>query len=266
MTNQSEFTDSLRQWRRSRKMSQLELSLAANVSQRHVSWLETGRSHPSREMVLRLSEAMDVPLRLRNDFLKAAGFANVYSENSLAEPAMETVRSILMDMLKHHEPYPAFVLDRHWNIKLQNQAAHGLLHAAGDPQIFWDAVGDDGEHNLALLTVHPAGFRKFISNWDDVVGEFMQRLRKEAVDTSDPLVMARYEQLLGFVDLPEEHSARDLLPMLPIDIALGDLKLSLCSVISTFGTAQDITANELRVETFYPADEPTAQFFQQAAN
>ena len=265
MKNHSvDFTDSLRQWRKARKMSQLELSLAANVSQRHVSWLETGRSHPSREMVLRLSEAMDVPLRMRNHFLKTAGFADIYRESGLNEPAMETVKSILVDMLEHHEPYPAVVLDRYWNIKMQNNAANVLFSVAGDPDTFWTDIDDDGEHNIALLTVHPKGIRRFISNWDDIVGQFMRRLRKEAIDSAEPKAMALYEKLVEYVEIPDEPLSQDLLPVLTINVSLGGLELSLCSVISTFGTAQDITANELKVETFYPANEQTAAFFKGA--
>lgn len=257
------FTTSLREWRKLRKMSQLELALAAEVSQRHVSWLETGRSQPSREMVLRLSEAMDVPLRERNHILNAAGYANMYTEKDLNEPSMEPVKNILLDMLAHHEPYPAYVLDRYWNIKMQNQAANVMFDVAGDPEAVWQAIGDNGERNIALLTVHPNGLRQFITNWDDIASQFMRRLKKEALDSADSEVMARYEQLSEHVMIPEEQLATPLLPMLPIDIDLGGLKLSLCSVISTFGTAQDITADELRVETFYPANEQTAKFFRE---
>ena len=118
MNTQNDFTNSLRSWRRDRKLSQLELALAADVSQRHVSWLETGRSQPSRAMVLRLSDALDIPLRDRNQFLQAAGFAAIYTESGLDEPSMESVRNILNDILSHHNPYPAFVLDRYWNIQM----------------------------------------------------------------------------------------------------------------------------------------------------
>ena len=111
MNTQNDFTNSLRTWRRDRKLSQLELAVAADVSQRHVSWLETGRSQPSRTMVLRLSDALDIPLRDRNQFLQAAGFAAIYTESGLDEPSMESVRNILNDILLHHNPYPAFVLD-----------------------------------------------------------------------------------------------------------------------------------------------------------
>lgn len=258
----AEFTESLRQWRRMRKMSQLELALAADVSQRHVSWLETGRSQPSREMVLRLSEAMEVPLRDRNQILNAAGFASIYTEKGLDEPSMESVRQVLEDMLSHHNPYPAYVLDRYWNIKLQNESAGRLFTITGDPESLWHAVGDTGERNIALLTVHPNGLRQYICNWESIIGRFMQRLKKEAIDSTDPNLLQRYQQLEKFVDLPDLSATDRLLPMLPLQIKVGDLTLSLCSVISSFGTAQDITANELRVETFYPTDEATRAVFR----
>lgn len=264
MTMQThQFINQLKQWRKSRNMSQLDLALAADVSQRHVSWLETGKSQPSRDMVLRLSEAMEVPLRERNQILNSAGFSNMYSEKALDDPSMEAVRSILSDILKHHEPYPAYVLDRHWNIKMKNNAADILFDVAGDPEQVWASIGDSGEHNIALLTVHPNGLRQFISNFDEISGQFIRRLKKEALDSGDPESIERFEQLAQYVDLPDEQPATPLLPVLPIVIDLGGPKLSLCSVISTFGTAQDITTGELRVETFYPADEQTAKFFSE---
>ena len=260
--NTSYFTHHLRHWRKQRKLSQLELALAADVSQRHVSWLETGKSHPSRNMVLRLSDAMDVPLRERNQLLNAAGYANVYSEKKLDEPTMEPVISILQNMLDHHEPYPAYVLDRYWDIKMQNKAATKLLSLAGEPNEIWNAIGDDTQSNIALLTVHPKGLRRFISNWKEVAGPFTRRLKKEAIESEDPTLLTRFKRLEEHIgDLPEQESTQDLLPVLPLNIRIGNLELNLCSVISTFGTAQDITAHELRIETFYPADQVTTLFF-----
>ncbi len=256
-TQQSEFTSSLREWRRYRKMSQLDLAVAADVSQRHVSWLETGRSQPSRDMVLRLADAMEVPLRDRNQILNAAGFAAIYTESGLDEPSMESVRQVLNDILSHHNPYPAFVLDRYWNIQMLNVSAERLFAIAGDPQALWDAVGDTGERNIALLTVHPNGLRQFISNWDSIIGQFMRRLKNEATDSGDAKVVQRYKQLESMVDIPNTQPTVELLPMMPLKFVLGEVSLSLCSVISSFGTTQDITANELRIETFYPTDEIT---------
>jgi len=260
----SQFTNSLREWRKHRKMSQLDLALAAEVSQRHVSWLETGRSQPSREMVLKLSEAMDVPLRDRNSILNSAGFADMYANRDLSEPSMEPVADILNDMLAHHNPYPAFVLDRQWNIKMKNQAAGTLFDVLGDPEKVWHDVGDTGELNIALLTVHPKGLRRFISNWQEVAAPFMRRLKKEAQESGEQSMLSRYEQLKEYVgELVETNADSDLLPVLPLEIDIGGPVLKLCSVISTFGTAQDITANELRIETFYPADELTRGYFKE---
>jgi transcriptional regulator with XRE-family HTH domain len=260
------FTDSLREWRRYRKMSQLDLAVAADVSQRHVSWLETGRSQPSRDMVLRLSEAMDVPLRDRNQFLNAAGYAPIYTESGLDEPSMDSIRHVLTDILSHHNPYPAVVLDRYWNIQMQNDAADRLFSITGDPQALWNAVGDSGEHNIALLTLHPNGLRQFIRNWDAIIGQFMRRLKREAIDSGDAKVMERYAQLENYVDITDTQPPMQLLPMLPLELQVGELRLSLCSVISSFGTAQDITANELRIETFYPTDDMTRTLLVSAAS
>ena len=260
--NQTDFKGIIRHWRQFRKMSQLDLALEAEVSQRHVSWLETGRSRPSREMVLRLSEAMEIPLRDRNQILKRAGFASIFTEKKLDEPTMSPVLNVLTDMLRHHEPYPAMVLDRLWNVKMKNKAADILFSITGDPQALWEAVGDTGEHNIALLTLHPKGLRQFISNWDNVGGPFIRRLKREALDSGDPQVMSKFKQLEVLAgDFQEELASPALLPILPLEFNLGGLKLSLFSVISTFGTAQDITTDELRIESFYPTDEQTARFF-----
>ena len=258
------FTHTLKMWRKARKLSQLDLALEANISQRHVSWLETGKSLPSREMLLKLSEALEVPLRERNSILNAAGFADVFTEKNLEEHSMQAFTNVLGNILKHHNPYPAFVLDRMWNIKMKNSAADALFAMFGNPAEIWQAIGDNGQENIALLTVHPNGIRSAISNWDTIIGPFMQRLKREAIDSSDPEVMAQYESLIehvGEIDYPS--SSPDLTPVLPIEINLGEIKLSLLSVISSFGTAKDITADELRIETFYPNDDKTAEFFNQ---
>ena len=261
-TQHHPFTNSLREWRRQRKMSQLDLALAAEVSQRHVSWLETGKSQPSREMVIKLSDAMDIPLRERNSILNAAGFADFYQNRELNESAMEPVTQILNDLLEHHNPYPAFVLDRQWNIKMKNKAAETLFEILGDPEQVWRDIGDTGEFNIALLTVHPKGLRRFISNWQEIATPFMRRLKKEASESADQCTIARYQQLRQYTkDLDDDNQGKALLPVLPLEINLGGPVLKLCSIISTFGTAQDITANELRIEAFYPADDLTRKYF-----
>ncbi len=256
-----------RQWRHFRKLSQLDLALAANISQRHLSWLETGRSQPSREMVARLSDAMDIPLRERNVLLQSAGYAAAYNETRLDEPAMAPVLDALNHVLLHHEPLPAVVVDRFWNVKKQNRAAALMFSIGGDPEEMLARTGGDGGFNLALLTVHPQGLRPYIANWDQAAPAFIRRLKSEALASGDPVVeekFARYIELAGPLE-DAQPIAPSLLPVLPLELHIGELELSLFSVISTFGTPQDITTDELRIEAFYPTDTKTAEFFRSSA-
>lgn len=252
-----------RQWRQFRKMSQLDLALAADVSQRHVSWLETGRSHPSREMVLRLSEAMRVPLRERNTLFLSAGFSPPYRETRLDEPGMAPVQDALQRMLDHHEPLPAIVVDRLWNVKQTNTAADRLLHfttqaaaAAGYPQ--------SGEPlNIAHLSLHPEGIRAFVTNWAQLAPSFVSRLKSEMSASADTALREGFTELIELAGpLPaDDTAAPGLLPVLPLELDFNGQQLKLFSVISTFGTPQDITTDELRIESFYPMDEATQRFF-----
>lgn len=259
-----DFRSMCRQWRRFRKLSQLDLALSADVSQRHVSWLETGRSRPSRDMVLRLSDALDVPLRERNALLRAAGYAAAYRETPLDETAMRPVLDALNHVLQHHEPLPALVVDRGWNVKMTNPASARLLRLGGDPEEWMQEIGGGGEVNLALLTLHPQGLRRFIVNWDQVAPVFVRRLKRESLAAGDPEAQAR---LARFIELVEPAADADpatagLLPVLPVRLRIDDVELSLFSVIATFGTPQDVTTDELRIEAFYPADAETARFFR----
>jgi len=258
----SHFTGEMRRWRKVRNLSQLSLAVAANISQRHVSWLENGKSAPSREMVVRLSDAMDIPLRDRNQFLKAAGFAALYTENKLDAPPLESVRHVLNSILKNHEPYPAFVLDRCWNIYMQNTAADSLFSAFGDANELWKAVGDEGKRNMALLTVHPQGIKSTLENWDDIALQLMRRIKKEALDSEDPALLTLYKDLAKYVELPDDLELDSCFPILTLNVRLGESVLRMCSVISSLGTSQDITVNEIRVEALYPIDEQTEQFFR----
>ena len=262
-----QFMSVCRQWRQFRKLSQLDLALAANISQRHLSWLETGRSQPSREMVARLSDAMEIPLRERNVMFRSAGYAATYRETQLDEPAMAPVLGALNQVLLHHEPLPAVVVDRLWNVKRKNRAADLMFSIGGDPADMLASIGGDGELNLALLTVHPRGLRPYIANWDQAAPAFIHRLKSEALASGDPVVQetfATYIELAGPLEDSEPLHA-SLLPVLPLELNIDGLELSLFSVISTFGTPQDITTDELRIETFYPTDTKTAEFFRSAA-
>lgn len=253
-----------RQWRKVRKLSQLDLALAADVSQRHVSWLETGRSHPSRDMVMRLSDAMDIPLRERNRLLQAAGYTAAYNETQLNDPAMAPVLDVLNHVLQHHDPLPAVVVDRVWNLKKHNRAAGLLLNIGGDPRALLSEVNGNEELNLALLTLHPDGLRPYIVNWEQVLPAIARRLKSEALTSGDPSVQEQFARYLELVDSKDFNDPvnESLLPVLPLELDIEGLKLSLFSVISTFGTPQDITTDELRIEAFYPMTPQTEQFFR----
>jgi len=246
-----------------RKFSQLDLALEADISQRHISWLETGRSQPSREMVTRLSEAMDIPLRERNAFLQAAGFSAAYRETNLDEPSMTPVMEAVKQVLKHHDPLPAIVVDRFWNIKMQNKAAMVLIELTDAPEKMREIQNANGELNAAMMTLHPEGLRKHIKNWDQAAPAFIQRLKSEAIASGDPELQARLKSYIEMVSPLEQafEMSDQLLPVLPLELSFNGLELSLFSVISTFGTPQDITTDELRIEAFYPTDEKTRAFF-----
>ncbi|MEM7704118.1 MAG: helix-turn-helix transcriptional regulator [Pseudomonadota bacterium] len=247
----------LRGWRNLRRLSQLDLSLSANVSQRHLSWLETGRSQPSRAMVIQLAEALDVPLRERNQLLGAAGFAEVYQQRGLNESHMRSVSDALSRILDQQMPYPGLVVDREWNLVMTNRCLDLLLGAAGGDNLKNAALAPDGRLNIALMTLHPQGLRPLISNWSTAARAFVQRLRQDLAQTGDQELRQRLEQLIALAgEIPEPTvDTAPLLPMLTLDLNVGGAALKLFSVISTFGTPQDVTMDELRIESFFPADE-----------
>ena len=266
----SVFGGLLREWRGLRKLSQLELALQAGISQRHLSFLESGRSRPSREMVLGLSETLDIPLRERNALLTAAGFATLYRERSLQVAEMEPVRRALELTLKHHEPYPAVVVDRDWNLVMQNTASQRFFGLLGDPAVIWARTCPDGRPNVMRLTFHPEGLRPFIANWELLGPAMLNRLRREAAMLSGPHgLSALLEELLAYPGIPDQWRIPDwehpLTPILPMALQKDGLSCSLFTMIAMFGTPQDITVDELRLETFFPADEPTDQLLQQLA-
>ncbi len=247
----------LRGWRNLRRLSQLDLSLSANVSQRHLSWLETGRSQPSRSMVIQLAEALEVPLRERNQLLGAAGFAEIYQQRGLDETHMRAVNDALRRILDQQMPYPGLVVDRAWNLVMTNPSTDALLRAAGGDRLTSKALAPDGKINLALMTLHPEGLRPLIENWEGAARVFVQRLRQDLRQTGDAQLRQRLEDLISMAgELPElELEQAPLLPMLTLDLKLGPEALKLFSVISTFGTPQDVTMDELRIESFFPADD-----------
>jgi transcriptional regulator with XRE-family HTH domain len=260
-----EFGHALKRWRAVRNVSQLQLSLEAGVSQRHISWLETGRSRPSRSMVLQLAEALDVPLRERNQLLGAAGFADVYREHDLEAAHMEAVRGALEAMLAGHEPYPCLVVDRLWNIVLHNRGVERLFSLAGSLDALWREVGAGERPNIALLTLHPRGFRPLIANFDAIAESFVVRIKRDMARYASAETRGEYRALLALLaeyDVTPDERPGPLLPALTLDLRLGDQMLRLLSVVSTFGTPQDVTTDELRIESFFPADEASRAFLE----
>ena len=264
------FARLLKSWRELRKQSQLDLALTSRISQRHLSFLESGRARPSRDMVLQLSEALEVPLRERNTLLTAAGFAAMYRETDLQSAAMAPVREALQLMLDHHEPNPVSVVDREWNVLMINRAMLRVFSLAGDPTQLWERVCGKGPHNVLKMTFHPDGFRPFIANFDEAAPVLLNRTRREAAACGSDALMKLIDEILAYPGIPDAWKAPDWQapppPVLPLHLVRGDLRLKLFSMISTFGTPQDITTDELRVESFFPADAASAELLKKLAS
>lgn len=261
------FPQLLKSWRQKRRLSQLELAMTAGVSQRHLSYLESGRAKPSRNMILQLSETLDVPLRDRNAWLAAAGFAPVFRTRPLDDPQMAQVMSAVRLMLANHEPFPALAIDRAWNIRMANAPFETLAQLIG-PDV-WERVGTGagGERNLMRLFFHPQGIRPYVTNWKAVAPLLWHRAQREAETLGGEEMKAVLMELAIHQDAETLWAAEDaaLVPVLPLAMEKDGLAVSLFTVIATFGTAQDVTADELRIESFFPADEATERLFRAAA-
>lgn len=268
---ESESTDSpfsalLKKWRKLRRCSQLSLAVDAEVSQRHVSFLESGRARPSREMVLSLAEALAMPLRERNLLLSAAGYAPMFKERHLNNEEMSAINHALELTLKHHDPYPAIVVDRNWNLLMSNDSAQNLIRAIGEPEDVWQQVDPSGDKNTYRMTFSPYGFRPHIANWEQFSKGLLIRLQREvSADPSNTYLSDLLEEACDTIGEPIVTKEGPIAPVLPMEMNLAGLKLKTFSMISSFGTAQDVTAEEIKVETFYPADDFTRQFFERMA-
>ncbi|CAN5851050.1 helix-turn-helix transcriptional regulator [soil metagenome] len=258
------FPDLLRAWRQKRRLSQLDLALASDVSQRHLSFLESGRANPSRNMILQLSEILDVPLRDRNAWLTAAGFAPLFQARPLDDPQMGQVMRAVRMMLTAHEPFPAVALDRAWNVTLSNRPFDLLGAMLGDD--VWERVGG-GPRNLMRLFFHPQGIRPMVTNWTAIGPLIWRRAQKEAEALGGQEMKAILAELAPHQDAEVLWSAMDagLAPVLPFNMLVGDQPISMFVVIATVGTAQDVTADELRIETLFPADPATEALFRASA-
>ncbi|MFY3384654.1 helix-turn-helix domain-containing protein [Paracidovorax sp. MALMAid1276] len=262
------FGDLLKRWRTTRRYSQHQLADETQVSQRHLSFLESGRSMPSRDMVLHLTQILQVPLRGRNDLLVAAGYAPLYPERALGTADMTAIRQALETTLKHHEPFPALVIDRQWNVVMHNAAVDKLIGLLGNPAKVWKQVDPSGGRNLMRLTLHPKGLQPLIVDWPGTATAILRRLQAEAQanpsnDNLDALI-ADLRALPGFPPI-DQFVAATLpmqLPILPLQLHKKGVKLELFSMICSFGTALDLTAEELRLELLFPSDPITERFLR----
>jgi transcriptional regulator with XRE-family HTH domain len=247
----------LRQWRRRRGLSQLDLAIAADVSARHVSLVETGKSKPSADMILRLADQLQVPLRGRNRLLLAGGFAPRYAERPLDDNAMSAARDAVRRVLRAHEPYPALVFDRQWNIVMTNRAVDPFF-AQVAPDLLRPPV------NLLRLGLDPRGFAPMVVNLADVRAVFRSRITRQLAIAPDPELTALYEELL--TPESEDPSSRRIEPdvVIPMVLRVGGRELRLFSTITTFGTPMDITLDEVAIESYYPADAETAAYFMES--
>ena len=254
-TRATAFGPLLRQWRQARRVSQMELALRAEVSTRHLSWLETGRAMPSRAMALRLAETLDVPLRERNALLTAAGFAPLYRERPLADPALAPVRAALQRLLDAHEPWPALAVDRHWNLVAHNRLVPLLIEQAA-PALRLPPI------NVLRLSLHPQGLAPMVANLPSWRDHVLARLQRQISTTGDPTLAALLAELRA-LPLPDAPAAQAAPPVVddvavPLSLHTPGGVLNFITTITVFGAPHDVTMAELAVETLLPADAATA--------
>jgi len=252
--------DLLRVWRQRRRLSQLELSSRAEVSARHLSFLETGRSSPSRDMLLHLADQLDVPLRERNTLLVAGGYAPVYAEHDLSAPELGAVRGAVDRLLEAHEPYPAVVVNRWWDLVAGNAGIRLLTEGVADDLLAPPV-------NVIRASLHPEGLAPRIRNLGEWRAHLFTRLQDQVERTGDPRLAALLEEVRGYPrrlgsDAPP-HTYNGIAVPLRIASSAGDLNL--ITTVATFGTALDVTVADLSIESFYPADAPTRQRLLDAA-
>jgi transcriptional regulator with XRE-family HTH domain len=253
----------LREWRVRRRMSQLDLASEAEISQRHLSFLESGRANPSRDMVLHLADQLDIPLRERNHLLLAAGFAPRYGERKLDDPSLSVAREAVRLVLKGHAPNPAIALDRHWHMIDANAAIAPLLADIPDPALLQPPV------NVLRLSLHPRGLAPRIANLFEWRSHLLERLKHQLDATGDPALAELEQELLSYPSGPRTQRAEDTnLAAIahPLKLRVGTEILTFISTTTVFGTPLDVTLSELAIESFFPADEATAKTLRHMAD
>ena len=249
--------DVLRTWREKRRLSQLGLAARADISARHLSFLETGRSAPSREMVLRLAEQLEMPLRERNELLLSAGYAPMYSHIPLDAPQMSAVRNAITQVVAGHDPYPAMAVDRKWNLAASNQA-FSIFTESVSPHLLEPPI------NVLRLTLHPDGLAPRLLNHGEWRGYLLHRLRIRISRTNEPWLARLHEELAAYpcADRTPDFASIDAGAgiVLPMRLRIGDVALSMFSTVAFFGTPLDVTVSELLVKSFFPMDEQTTSF------
>ena len=253
--------DLLREWRQRRRLSQLELAGEAEISTRHLSFVENGRSEPSRGMLLRLAERLDMPLRARNEMLHAAGFAALYSERPLAAPEMTVARRMVDAVLHAHAPFPALAVDRHWTLLASNAAVAPLLAGVSAALL-------QGSVNVLRLSLHPDGLAPRIENLAEWRAHLLARLQQQIDRSGDAQLVALHAELAAYPSRAGDAHARDfggIAVPLRLRVEGRAAPLSLISTTTVFGTPVDVTLSELALECFYPADEDTREALQRAA-
>ena len=247
--------DLLRQWRDLRGKSQLDLAFDTGISQKHVSFVETGRSTPSRQMIVDLADALRVPLRERNAIMMAAGFAPIYRDEPLDGPGMQRIGRAVKRILRQQEPFPALAMDRYWNVIETNEAAPAFFGR------FVDLEKWPKPRNLLRLMFDPAGVRPHLMRWEETAASLLARVRREAVGGAiDERTRALLAELTAYPDAPRDArsaSTSDLLPMIPLGFQTSRGALELFSMITTVGAPQTVTAEEIRLETMFPVDDET---------
>ena len=264
----------LRHWRNVRGRNQLDLSIETGVSQRHISFIESGRSVPSRQTLLEIAQVLDVPLRERNTLLLNAGYAPVFSELAWNSAQMQSITRALERILRQHEPFPALVMDRYWNVLMTNESAPRFFNC------FVDMSQRKGPRNMLHLMFDPDGMRPFVERWDEVAGSLLHRVRTEATgrvidertkelvaallaypggkaNSAEPIQRRSRQSTLGQTFKPNGPTGGPILPIIPLSFRKDETVLNYFSMVTTVGTPQTVAAQELRIETMFPADEET---------